>query len=373
MCQLLDSNYAGATSGLVPAGCPTAEEKLRQDCLTTPQGPDDKPRPECLRQLSPPGDLHTWQTRICDKVKCFPGLVMKTTDDGSCNCVATPMPDIGQGLPCRLGTVMLCDGSGVDESCGCPTFTRTGPGPVPIGNDPLCRYQTDDASWPGNLDGFTVLSPNDVFMHQHTATERFAMIKPNRTLISPTIYRNTVSAVPATGTSNPAKLRVKTLLTKAPPAGSNVTLQIYATSKDLPAGTQPLLNQLIGQASLNALTPGTPTNVDIALDQTLIDRAFSGGSFRLGYYISATGGGATRYVGVGSQQFIGNNTPLASPMPICPRPDPTNGLATIALYNPLSIATGGTPTVWAPYIISGVTLGLTPDRIQVVRSLTPVP
>jgi hypothetical protein len=111
------------------------------------------------------------------------------------------------------------------------------------------------------------------------------MLKPTSSMVSPRFYRRSLTAVPAPG-GTAAKLRVKAML-EAPPSSGNIDLQIYVTSFDLPSGTQRLIHDFMGQVRLTGagqsanLQPGVPTDVDIPLDQNLINRGFSGGSFRI--------------------------------------------------------------------------------------------
>jgi hypothetical protein len=373
MCELLDSNYAGKTTGLTPAGCPSAEEKLRQDCLTNPFGPDpqqipnpDAPvRPECLRALSPSANIGTWQSRICGAKDCGPGLMHMTDLDGNCSCIP-PITDPQQGLPCTNGAVAQCTGEDPNSaSCGCPPPRG---GSAPLGNDQLCQYVPDDPSWPGSLNGFFLADPKDAFVTQFNPTQQFVLVRPTKSIVGPTIYRNSLTAVPTTSTTNPAALRVKALLTAPPVGTSNIDLQIYLTSRGLPSGMRPLNHDFMGSVRLNSLTAGVPTDVSIPLDQNLIARAFSGQSFNIEYTFQNAGN--VRFAAIGSQSFTGANTPIpvASRAPVCPKPTPGGGIGPVAMPNPLAVALKGTPTLPALFPLSTGQNAILSDLIPVLRA-----
>ena len=152
---------------------------------------------------------------------------------------------------------MCTDGDPAGGSCGCiPTDV------VPVGNDPFCRYIPDDASWPGLLEDFSVLNREDLFLTQFNATQRLAMLGPRRSMVGPTIFESALTAIPVASTSNPPGLSVVAMVSKKPVLGDNVDLQLYMTSRDTPAGIQPLNHDFVGQARLNDLVPGTPTPVN---------------------------------------------------------------------------------------------------------------
>jgi hypothetical protein len=372
MCELLDSNYAGQTTGFTPAGCPSAEEKLRQDCLTNPYGPDphampnpEAPvRPECLRGLTPSANIGTWQSRICGAKDCGRGLAAQTDLAGNCSC-KPPITDGKQGLPCINGAVAQCTGDDPNSSsCGCAPPNG---GEAPLGNDPLCQYVPDDASWPGSLNGFFVANPTDAFVTQFNPTQQFVMLAPSKSIVGPTIYRNSLTAVPTTSTTNLAALRVKALITAPPVGSSNIDLQVYITSRGLPSGMQPLTHDFMGSVRLNSLTPGVPTDVSIPLDQTRMTRAFSGQSFNIEYTLQNTGN--ARFTGIGSQLFTGASTaiPLASRAPVCPKPAPGGGIGPVTLPNPLAVALKGTPTSPALLDLSTGQKAVLSDLIPVLR------
>jgi hypothetical protein len=243
---------------------------------------------------------------------------------------------------------------------------------VPLGNDPLCQYVPDDTNWPGLLAGFSTVSRKDVFPTQFNATQQFAMLRPNRSMVGPTIYRNSLTAVPAASTSNPPMLRLNALLSKKPPTGSNIDLQIYITSRGTPSGTMPLTHDFAGQVRLNNLATGTPTAVNIPLfagssQQTMLNRAFSGKSLNIEYTLQAPST-YTRFTGIGSQAFIGASTaiPVTGRAPFCPRPSPIDKPVVIA--NPL--APFATPINPGTFALSSGQLSLLTDRIPVVSTIS---
>jgi hypothetical protein len=249
---------------------PSKTERKRQDCLQNPVDEIDRPRRECLTLLSPPANIAAWQTRLCDKINCGPGLIKQTNADGSCACAQPPTSDPAKGLPCTAGTRELCDSSGLT---GC-TCLPNDIGSAPMGDNPLCAYRMDAASWPGSLDAFMVRNVGDATVHRQDPNNSFLMIKPTQSAVSPIMYRNSLPAVPAPGGAIPAKWRVKSLVSRTPVGSSNLDLQIYVTSFGLPAGKQPLIHDFMGQVRLNNLSPGVPTDVDIPLNQNLLERAF---------------------------------------------------------------------------------------------------
>jgi len=185
---------------------------------------------------------------------------------------------------------------------------------------------------------------NDATIHQHDATNRFVMIKPDQSAVSPLIYRNSLAEVPAPGGTTPAKWRVRTLISQRPAGSDNIDLQLYATSFGTPSGTQPLVHDFLGQVRLNTLQPGVPTDVDIPLNQSLINRAFGGSAVRLEYTVQTPNAYARR-VGIGAQSIVGNKTiiPVGSRAPFCPRPAPDNNITLVTAPNPTFTA-GVTPT-----------------------------
>lgn len=376
-CALLDGKYAGRNNAIaVSGGCPTAEEKFRQDCLTEPYEPRARPNPEgsvvkpqCLGKLSPPLDVVIRQTKICNAAQCPSGGFRLTSDDGGCSCITPPI-DTAQGLPCRNGLYAMCTDGDVNGSCGCiPTET------VPLGNDPLCRYTPNDATWPGILSGFSVLNRKDLFVTKINDTQSFAMLRPNRSMVGPTIFRNSLAAIPTASTTNSPSLRLNALLSRRPPANTNIDLQIYITSRDTPSGTQPLIHDFAGQVRLNNLTAGTPTAVDIPLfaganQQAMLNRAFNGKSLNIEYTVQAPSG-YTRFVGIGSQAFVGASTTLPTPglAPICPRPSPVNTTRPVLVANPL--APLATPTNPGTFELSNGQISLLTDRVPVLRAAAP--
>jgi hypothetical protein len=378
-CELLDGKYAGRNNAIaVSGGCPTPEEKFRQDCLTEPYQPRATPnptgefvvKPACLAGLSPPVNVQTRMTKICNAVNCGPGGFRLTSDDGSCSCIQAPT-DPAQGLPCRNSLFAMCtDGDPVNGSCGCvPTDT------VPLGNDPFCRYTPDDATWPGLLTGFSVVNTRDLFATQFNATQQFAMLRPNRSVVGPTIFKEALTAVPVASTSNPPALRLNALLSKKPPVGGNIDLQIYITSRGTPAGTLPLIHDFAGQVRLNDLAVGTPTAMNIPLfaganQQTMLSRAFNGKSLNIEYTVQGPSG-YSRFVGIGSQAFVGASTalPTAGLAPICPRPSPILPIKPVVVPNPL--APFATPTNPGTFTLSSGQISLLTDRVPVLRTLAP--
>jgi hypothetical protein len=373
-CELLDAAYAGKNNGIaVSAGCPTREEKFRQDCLTDPYTPQATPtpdapvKPECLAALSPYKNVQTRQTNNCGAIDCGLGKVMVTSADGKCKCT-DQFTDTTQGIPCINSLKSFCpDGDPASSGCGCPPIDV-----VPLGNDPLCQYLPDDTNWPGLLSGFAVQSRTDVFTTQINATQQLAMLKPNRSMVGPTIYTKSLTAIPAASTSNPPMLRLNAFISKKPPTGGNIDLQVYITSRGTPSGTQPLIHDFAGQVRLNNLTPGTPTAMNIPLfagstQATMLSRAFSGKSLNIEYTVQGPSG-YTRYVGVGSQAFTGASTvvPITGRAPICPRPSPID--RPVLLTNPLAPLTA-TPASPGTFALSSGQTALLTDRIPVVSTI----
>jgi hypothetical protein len=367
MCEFLDDSYSGVTgaSGFAPLGCPTKAERKRQDCLQNPIDELGRPRRECLSLLSPPGDVRVWQTRLCEKINCGQGLIKQTSADGSCACVQPPPSDPAKGLPCTAGTRQFCDDLGVTQCTCLPNDS----GSAPMGDNPFCAYRMDAASWPGSLDAFMVRNVGDATVHKQDANNRFVMIKPTQSAVSPIMYRNSLPAVPAPGGASPAKWRVKALVSRAPIGSSNIDLQMYVTSFGLPAGKQPLTHDFMGQVRLNNLPAGVPTDVDIPLNQNLIERAFSGTGWRVEYTVQ-TPVEYARFVGVGPQALIGTTiaTPIASRAPDCPRPAPDNGFVLVTAPNPTFLTTPpseGSPVPVFP-LASGWTATIPPYLIELI-------
>jgi hypothetical protein len=374
-CELLDAKYGGRASSLkASVGCPSAEEKFRQDCISQPDprsmpNPDASPvKPECLAALSPPTNLVTRQTKICNAVLCGSGEMRMTYLDGTCGCVTT-INDPAQGLPCTNGLFSMCTGEDPNSNtCGCPPLN-----PGPLGNDPLCQYVPNNTNWPGLLSGFSAIDRKDVFPSV-IGTQQFAMVKPNKSLVGPTIFTRSLTKTPAASTSNPPRLRLNALISKKPPTGGNIDLQIYVTSRGTPSGTMPLTHDFAGQVRLNNLTAGTATQVDIPLfagssQATMLNRAFSGKSLNIEYTLQAPSG-YTRYIGVGAQDFVGASTarPSTDTAALCLPPTPTDPIGPVLIPNPL--APNATPLNPGTFTLSTGNLTQLSDRIPVLRTLT---
>jgi hypothetical protein len=381
MCQMMSAAYAGvpnAAAKFVPLGCPSPEEKRREDCLRNPQGPTDAPNAACLQELSPSLEVNAWHARICNALQCDPTLQSKETDaDGNCSCVKKPPIDTTASLPCSLPNVMLCDGDIIDPShCTCQPPDA---GKTPIGDNPLCAGGLTNATgWPGSTDSFLVKTAGDIITHQFNASTRLAMLRPNRSAVSPLLYRNSFAAVPATSTTNLAALRINTLLGARPSSG-NVDLQVYVTSFGTPSGTQPLVHDFMGQVRLTGtgtsanLTPGVLTNVDIPLAQNLINRAFSGTSFRVEYTVVAPSG-YIRRVGFGDQSFVGTTvaTPVASRAPLCPiNPAPDDPIKIITGFNPTWAINETVSNPLVNFTLSSGDLAAVPPRIVEYTQVIP--
>jgi hypothetical protein len=374
-CELLDAKYSGRASSLkASVGCPSAEEKFREDCIAQPDprslpNPDASPvKPECLNALSPPTNLVTRQTRICNAVLCGSGEMRMTYLDGTCGCVAV-FNDPAQGIPCTNGLFSMCTGEDPNSNtCGCPPLN-----PGPIGNDPLCQYIPNNTNWPGLLSGFSVVNRADVFPSV-IGSQQFAMVKPNKSLVGPTIFTRSLTKVPAASTSNPPKLRVSALISKKPPTGGNIDLQIYITSRGTPSGTMPLTHDFAGQVRLNNLTAGAATQVDIPLfvgssQATMLSRGFSGKSLNIEYTLQAPSGYA-RYIGIGAQDFVGASTarPSTDTAAICLPPTPTDPIGPVLIPNPLApLATPASP---GTFTLSNGNLTQLTDRVPVLRTIT---
>ena len=124
---------------------------------------------------------------------------------------------------------------------------------------------------------------------------------------------------------------------------------------------------------LNNLATGTPTAVNIPLfagssQATMLNRAFSGKSLNIEYTVQGPSG-YTRFVGIGSQAFVGASTtlPTTGLAPICPRPSPVSTTKPVLITNPL--APLATPTSPGTFTLSSGLAALLTDRIPVVRTL----
>ena len=205
-------------------------------------------------------------------------------------------------------------------------------------------------------------------------SQQFAMVKPNKSLVGPTIFTRSLTKVPAASTSNPPRLRVSALISKKPPTGGNIDLQIYVTSRGTPSGTMPLTHDFAGQVRLNNLVAGTATQVDIPLfagssQATMLNRAFSGKSLNIEYTLQAPSG-YTRYIGVGAQDFVGATTsrPTTDLAAVCLPPTPTDPIGPVYVPNP--IAPLATPSSPGTFTLSSGNLTLLSDRVPVLRTQT---
>ena len=108
----------GVGIGVLPnLACPTETEAAALDCIATPLGPDDAPRPECIA---------LWQTqaavavpdarRACSLMQCGPGDVAINNPDGSCGCM--PIGALAERLRPDFGMCQSID-CGPEAFCSC--------------------------------------------------------------------------------------------------------------------------------------------------------------------------------------------------------------------------------------------------------------
>jgi hypothetical protein len=320
--------------------CPNPEEKLAQDCLANPWGPNDGPRRECLSLMEPKRiDDDVWLARMCQKIQCPPNEIRATTKDGACDCIAPPRVIGSPTAGCPIGQYAMCP---FEEPNACLCLPPD-LGSTPFGNNPVCRL--DMAAYPGSLEEWTVPSRDMLAVHR-IGNDNFVMFETGRqpaiSAVMPTFFRDAFTAV---GTV----IRPRAVISRARPASTNLDLQLYCHN---PA--QNLHHVAMGQCRLNGLTPGVPGSCDITLNASIRDRCMTG-AFSFEWTVQAP----TSYVGsvgVGRFDFAGTMTATPSNrlFPLCPRPtttpapSPTNPtpddpFITRLAPRPLWEAAGGTP------------------------------
>jgi len=345
LCKAIEPLYGGNGDALpgmaMSKTCPSPSEKLAQECLSAPQGPDDNPMPsfQCRTLLQPKQTPdNVWTARVCDRETCPDGEVATTTADGtSCECRFEP-PIVGGGLGCPQANVALCLPDDT-APCLCEPIDF---GNVPFGNDPTCRI--DMTAFPGSLDAWTLPDPGLIDLHTIGSASYLTFqtgVKSQVSAVSPTFHRNTFPAV------GPV-MRSPAFISVPRPVSANLDVQLYCTN---PGNN--LFHGYMGQCRLNSLTPGTPGNCDITLTASLRNSCFEGGSgFTLEWDVQAP----TVYkgfIGISGFTFQGTLQQTATSLlaPTCPRPPPDAFAPTI---RPLFEALGGSPTVGDIFYTLGI-------------------
>ena len=129
-CELFERDY-GSLPGSFVFGGPTswcnqtAEERQIQECQRNPEGPNDKPKPECIKLLQPKEvDRDTMLARWCKaKMPNCPGAY--GDDTGACAC-----PGGGNGFPvaglpnCPNANASMCDADSFfnERTCQCVSY-----------------------------------------------------------------------------------------------------------------------------------------------------------------------------------------------------------------------------------------------------------
>lgn len=326
LCKVMEEEYeqrTGTSLGLSSA-CPSEVDQAQLDCLANPFGPDDAPRPECVRLLLP-GKISddAWRARICNAARCPEGLKPSLHSDDACECIQPP-PTVGrEGLGCAASEVAYCT---EDNTAPCECMS-TNNGSVPHGNDPFCRL--DAAGWPGSLDGLLRSNTDAVRLHQ-LGQESFLTFDA-RVERAPSVVTATYNR--AAFTNIGTVVRQRTLVSAAPRVGENLDLQLYCTNYE-----NNLIHSFMGQCRLNTQAPGVPGSCDIPLNSSTRSSCL-GGNFQF-EYVSQAPPAYRGTIGAGPWTFRGTLTAPATVNPVCPAPQPFD---VFPQTNPVWDLAGGTP------------------------------
>jgi hypothetical protein len=325
LCKMMDAQYGQLTQvGGVPVSpaCPYEPDRLKEECLTDPSGPNGAPRrPECLAYLKPGTfDADSWNAKICQAVQC-PAFTFKfMKENGACECSPAP-PEGGGGLPpCPNADFSLCYEEG---GCGCLPLDS---GSAPNGGLPGCQYNPAPDAF-GGKDALVLRDPRDVFVNDFD-NRRFMMIKSGNTPVGmPTLYKD---SLPQMGT----KLHVDTLLTVAPAQGESIDLQFYCSNRE-----DNVNNLFSGQCRVSDQAAGVRGVCEVPLRPECFRSTKS--------TIEAVLNAPTSYkgrTGITQVRMAGflTDTPPSRLLPICPRPAPDNTFGYVLYPNPSVVENNGT-------------------------------
>jgi hypothetical protein len=348
LCEVLDSAYAGGSAtvrGLQSTMCPDPQERLAQECLDNPWGPDDGRDPACVllaNSAQGPIDGDVLLGRMCDQIQCLRDEV-KVVKNGRCVC-ELPLPTGGgAAIPCRNGEISLCWDTDGGTECGCDSFNAPNGG---LG----CRLDTIraltkrelvlpdwDAAYSTRLNDVT-----DVLRLRSDTEITTRELDVREFPVRGDVLRADMVQFERAATSGPNQVFVHAYYTNLDPIDPSGRLSNPA----------PINNHFLGQCDLTAATTGQLTGCDFRLgtisnwpDQdsgarATVDLARLEGRFAVTWQVFSPDGYGSR-VGLGPVRLAGNTVPLPTggtfpdgcgPSP-GPGPDPSP-ISWVPLLNP---------------------------------------
>jgi hypothetical protein len=290
--------------------CDDPEERQKQDCLTNPFGPDDGPRPECVRFLQPEQvDRDAIEARICTLIRpdCSNRDVMVTLD-GKCGC-AVGTGVAGSPLSPRCPAVIDCADDAVlnEQTCRCQPMNAGG---TPFVQPAGCRVNV--AGTPGAIDRWTLSRPNAVNLNRIPVTIN------GQTLTRDTLMFDrgfVAAALPVFRTQDYAQMGSKLFAdvmipTQTPPSGWRGVAQAHIT-----IGT--VHNAFVSQTELSTLSPGV-RRVEFPLSSTVQSLLTQAGKDVRVTYILNTDVNAPALTSIANFGFSGTPLGTPSPSPTCP-------------------------------------------------------
>lgn len=326
LCMVMDRNYEdplGAT-GISSAMCPSEEERVMQECLTAPLGPDDGRKPHCFKDLMPADVLQdTWDARICAQKRCVENQMPATQPDGSCECERRDNA-LGSSpqLPCRANEVARCT-----DDTTCNLCTRLDNGTIPW-VEPGCL--NDPASFPGPLSHWILSNPDLVQIHT-VNNQQLMMLgaAPDGTnsVITP-LQRK--AGYTATGT----QLVFDTMISRAPSVGQNLDIQLFCDNASRNLHRSPQITPSGSPCRMNSLAPGSAGTCTFNLNT---DCRGDGNVWEIVVQAPSSYRGV---VGFGAPRMAGTLTTVPTDIvnPTCPRPAPNT---LVPVVNPLYDYVGG--------------------------------
>lgn len=323
--------------------CPQEDEREKHDCLTDPMGgPDDGPRPECVKYLKPDSvSRDAFDVEFCKKARPECEATVFVTEAGGCGCPSAP----GEGNPedlCRdVENVLRCQEDAMASvnlaNCGCQPVTS---GRTPFGGNPGCLL--DPAAAPGSRDAWLSLEYDDLFIDRRfdvrpaSGGETFRdvlMYEPGYTFaVTPGLYRKNFEAI-----GDRLNLEVY-VPPESPASGYFGAVQAYCTRGSVQ-------NQYLGQVEIDASAAGSLFAASFALDQNLRSRCFGADDeVRLTFALN-TEPDAPRALGIAGFDFAGNLFPVDRPNPLCPDPAPEGPVSLVPTIRTWTFPDGTTRVI----------------------------
>lgn len=324
--------------------CMSPEERVRQECLSNPFGPDDAPRPECLKLLRESSglDMSALLAGMCKYTR--PNCDGAYVDiNGKCGCPEL-QPAEDPGRVCPNANVTDCGPDSVfdQRSCGCQPIDA---GALPWGNNPLCG--NDPRLSPGGRDGFITRDPNDLLtnrLYSFDGLEKvdFHMVRGGGyvPVVSPALYTRAFDKL---GTVLQVDIKMPDAVASS---GYRGAAQAYCTSENTN-------NHYLGQLELANLELGSAQTLEFPVSRQDLDLcAGTDKAWRLEFAINSDPLTVDR-LGLGAIRFAGTPVGVDEPLRQCPTPDPSPIPDVLTPFTPLPVTTPevitdriANPTTW---------------------------